>query len=118
MRRDVDPNSNQLAEFESTRALLKFWQRQVNSMAWNIEDGAIEDKSVMVRTVDKPHETVLKLLGVGSSGLSEAMQFPTTQRELYDKLQLRLMVYKDKIEVKAVFPIPDILNQECTVARD
>jgi hypothetical protein len=34
-----------LAEFESTRALLKFWQRQVNSMAWNTEDGAIEDKS-------------------------------------------------------------------------
>ena len=71
----------------------------------------------MVRTVDKPHETVLKLLGVGSSDLSEAMQFPTTQRELFDKLQLRLVVFKDKIEVKAVFSMPDILNQECTVAE-
>ena len=36
LRRDVDPN--QLAELESTRALLKFWQRQVNSMAWNTEN--------------------------------------------------------------------------------
>ncbi len=45
MRRDVDPNSNQLAELESTRALLKFWQRRGNSMAWNTEDGVIEDKS-------------------------------------------------------------------------
>jgi hypothetical protein len=55
------------------------------------------------------------LLGVGSNDLSEAMQFPTTQRELFDKIQLRLVVFKDKIEVKAVFPMPDIKNQECTV---
>jgi site-specific DNA recombinase len=113
LRRDVDPN--QLAELESTRALLKFWQRQVNSMAWNTEN-ATEDKSIMDRTVDRPHETVLKLLGVGSNDLSEAMQFPTTQRELFDKLQVRLVVFQDKIEVKAVFSMPDILNQECTVA--
>jgi len=113
IRREADPN--QLAELESTRSLLKYWQRQINSMAWNVEDGSIEDKSVMVRTVDKPHETILKLLGVGSNDLSEAMQFPTTQRELFDKIQLRLVVFKDKIEVKAVFPMPDIKNQECTV---
>jgi hypothetical protein len=43
------------------------------------------------------------------------MQFPTTQRELFDKLQLRLIVFKDKIEVKAVFPIPDIMLHECTL---
>jgi site-specific DNA recombinase len=116
LRREIDPN--QLAELESTRALMNFWQRQVNAITWNLEDGTIEDKRVMVRTVDKPHEMVLKLLGVGSGDLSEAMQFPTTQRELFDKLQLRLIVFKDKIEVKAVFPMPDIQNQECTLARD
>ena len=112
LRRETDPN--QLAELESTRGLLRFWQNQVNSMAWNLEDGAIEDKSVMVRTMDEPHNTVLKLLGIGDSELSERMKFPTTQRELFDKLQLRLIVFKDKIEVKAVFPMPDILYQEYT----
>jgi hypothetical protein len=86
-------------------------------MAWNLEDGAIEDKSVMIRTMDEPHNTVLKLLGFGDSELSDIMQFPTTQRELFDKLQLRLVVFKDKIEVKAVFPMPDILYQEYTSAR-
>jgi hypothetical protein len=116
LRKDVDPN--QLAELESTRGLLKFWQNQVNSMAWNLEDPAIEDKSVMVRTMDEPHNTVLKLLGIGDSELSDRMQFPTTQRELFDKLQLRLVVFKDKIEVKALFPMPDIKNQECTFTRD
>jgi site-specific DNA recombinase len=115
LRRETDPN--QLVELESTRGLLRFWQNQVNSMAWNLEDGAIEDKSVMVRTMDEPHNTVLKLLGIGDNELSDRVQFPTTQRELFDKLQLRLIVFKDKIEVKAVFPMPDILYQEYTSAR-
>jgi hypothetical protein len=84
-------------------------------MAWNLEDGAIEDKSVMVRIMDEPHNTVLKLLDIGDNDLSERMQFPTTQRELFDKLQLRLIVFKDKIEVKAVFTMPDITRQECTL---
>jgi site-specific DNA recombinase len=113
LRRDVDPN--QLAELESTRALLKFWQRQVNSMAWNTEK-ANEDEILMDRVVDKPHTRILQMLGLGYSELSEEMQFPLTQRELFDKLQIRLVVFSDKIEVKALFSMPDILNQECTVA--
>ncbi len=116
LRKDVDPN--QLSELESTRGLLRFWQNQVNSLAWNLEDGAIEDKSAMIRTMDAPHNAVLMLLGIGDNELSDKMQFPTTQRELFDKLQLRLVVFKDKIEVKAVFPMPDIKNQECTFTRD
>ncbi len=115
IRRESDPE--QLAELESTRGLLKFWQNQINSMAWNLEDGAVEDKRVMVRTVDEPHTTILKLLGIGDTSLSDVMQFPTTQRELFDKLQLRLVVFGDRIEVKAVFPLPDISFQECTSAR-
>jgi len=67
---------------------------------------------------DEPHKNVLKLLDIGNDELSDNMQFPTTQRELFDKLQLRLVVFKDKIEVKAVFPMPDIKNQECTFTRD
>jgi hypothetical protein len=116
LRRETDPN--QLSELELTRGLLRFWQNQIYSMAWNLEDGAIEDKSVMIRTMDEPHKNVLKLLDIGNGELSDTMQFPTTQRELFDKLQLRLVVFKDKIEVKAVFPMPDIKNQECTLTRD
>jgi hypothetical protein len=66
--------------------------------------------------MDEPHNTVLKLLGFGDTELSDKMQFPTTQRELFDKL--RLVVFKDKIEVKAIFPMPDIKNQECTFTRE
>ena len=71
----------------------------------------------MFKVTDEPHHKVRKLLELGDSDLSEGMQFPTTQRELFDKLQLRLIVFKDKIEVKAIFPMPDILNSEYTVAE-
>jgi len=74
-----------------------------------------EDNRVMFKVTDEPHKKVRKLLDIGGSDLSERMQFPTTQRELYDKLQLRLIVFKDKIEVKAVFPISDIMPQECNL---
>ena len=111
LRRETDPN--EMAELESTRSLLRFWQRQVKSFTWNQEDPSTEER-VMVRVIDKPHANILQKLGLGYSELSEDFQFPLTQRELFDKLQLRLVVFKDKIEVKAVFPIPDIMPQECT----
>ncbi|MFY9812866.1 MAG: hypothetical protein WAK43_01785, partial [Dehalococcoidales bacterium] len=108
----ADPN--ELGELESTRGYLRFWQNQVTEMKKNLEEPD-EDKRVMFKTTDEPHKKVRTMLNVGDNDLSERMQFPTTQRELFDKLQLRLIVFKDKIEVKAVFPMPDITYQECTL---
>ena len=51
-------DSAQIEELERTQGLLRFWEDQVNSMAWNTEN---EDGS-MVRLVDKPHRTVLALI--------------------------------------------------------
>jgi site-specific DNA recombinase len=115
LRRETDPD--QLAELELTRGYLKFWQNQVTEMKNNLEEPD-EDKRVMFKVTDEPHKKVMKLLDLGNGELSDGMQFPTTQRELFDKLQLRLIVFKDKIEVKAIFAMPDILNQECTFTRD
>jgi site-specific DNA recombinase len=112
LRREADPN--ELGELESTRGYLKFWQNQVTEMKKNLEEPD-EDKRVMFKMTDEPHKKVRKLLDIGDNDLSERMQFPTTQRELFDKLQLRLIVFKDQIEVKAVFPMPDIARQECTL---
>jgi site-specific DNA recombinase len=112
LRREVDPN--ELGELELTRGYLKFWQNQITEMKKNLEEPD-ENKRVMFKMTDEPHKKVRKLLDIGDSDLSERMQFPTTQRELFDKLQLRLIVFKDKIEVKAVFTMPDITRQECTL---
>jgi hypothetical protein len=68
----------------------------------------------MVRTVDMPHDNVLNILGIDSKEMSDALQFPATKRELLDKLQVRLVVFHDRIEINAVFPINPIIRQKFT----
>jgi len=79
-------------------------------MSWNLET----EDSQMVRIVDKPHYNVLKILGLDSVDMTKAFQFPSTRRELLDKLQVRVVVFPDRVEVNAVFPIDPIICQKCT----
>ncbi|MBL7166243.1 MAG: recombinase family protein, partial [Dehalococcoidales bacterium] len=108
IRAEIDPA--QIQELESTRGLLRFWQGQMESMAWNTE----EEDGRMVRLVDTPHKTVLRLAGLESASLSESMQFPATRRELLQKLQVQVVVFHDRIDVKAIFPIEPVYHQKCT----
>lgn len=108
VKNEIDPA--QLEELEHTRNMLEFWQRQLQSMAWNTEN---EDGS-MVRVVDKPHETALKIVGIEDNDLTKALFFPATKRELLDKVQVRLVVFMDRVEVKAIFPIEPI---DCQLFR-
>lgn len=66
----------------------------------------------MVRTVDKPHETVLKILGLDDEDISKAMHFPATRLEILKKLQLKVVVLPGRIELNAVFPIEAIECQK------
>jgi len=100
----------QIKELERTQGLLRFWEKQVNSMAWNTEN---EDGS-MERLVDKPHRAVLTLINAEDEDISDAVQFPSVKRELLDMLQVRLVAYEDRVEVKAIFPIEVISRQLCT----
>jgi hypothetical protein len=108
MRSNLDPA--QMRELEESRASLKFWEDQLKSMAWNTEN---EDGS-MVRLVDHPHEEVLKLISLENREITKSMGFPASRRELLDKLQVKLVVMAERIEVKALFPIQPIEHQLCT----
>ena len=108
LKSEIDPA--QLQELEHTRSMLQFWQGQLQSMAWNTEN---EDGS-MVRVVDKPHDTALKIVGIEDNSLTKTLFFPATKRELLDKLQVRVVVFMDRAEVKAVFPIEPI---DCQLFR-
>ena len=90
-------DSAQIEELERTQGLLRFWEDQVNSMAWNTEN---EDGS-MVRLVDKSHRTVLALINAEDKDISDAVQFPVVKKELLDMLQVRFVAYEDRIEVQA-----------------
>jgi len=56
----------------------------------------------------------LKIVGFEGKDISKVVQFPATRRELLDKLQVRVIVFRDRIEVKAVFPIEPIYCHKCT----
>ena len=98
IRTEVDPA--QIEELESTRGMLRFWESQLQSMDWNTED----EGGSMIKVMDKPHKTVLKIVGFEDKDISKVVQFPATRRELLDKLQVRAIV----------FPIEPIYCQKCT----
>ena len=79
-------------------------------MAWNTEN---EDGS-MIRVIDKTHKAVLQLLGFESTDIRKSLHFPATKCELLDKLQVQVVVFRDRIEVKAIFPIEPIYSQKYT----
>ena len=79
-------------------------------MAWNTED----ENGQMIRNVDRPHKTVLRLVGFESRDVSKAVGYPGTKREQLDMLQVRLMAYEDRVEVNAVVTIEPIERLLCT----
>ena len=82
-------------------------------MVWNTEN---EDGS-MVRVVDKPHKTALRIVGFEDKEANNILHFPATRRELLDMLQVRIVVFMDRIEIKAVFSIEPIDYQMYTSTR-
>ncbi len=108
LKAEIDPA--QIAELESTRGVLRFWESQIEEMARNTEN---EDGSMM-RSYDGPHEKALTLIGFGNKTLSDTMGFPTSKRDLFNKLQMRLVVFNDRIEINGLFPIEPINIQLCT----
>ncbi len=108
LRAKIDPA--QIEELESTRGILRFWEGQIKSMAWNTEN---EDGS-MIRLTDRPHQAALKVIGFEDSTRGATMGFPASKREMLNKLQMHLVVFDDRINVNSLFPIAPINNQLCT----
>ncbi len=69
----------------------------------------------MTRVADGPHEMALRIAGLDSQDITRTMRFPATNRELVELLQIRLVVFEDRIDVKAVFPIEPVEHQSCTL---
>lgn len=79
-------------------------------MAWNTE----EEDGRMVRLVNTPRKAVLQIVGLGSTDVSRSVQFPATPRELLQKLQVRVVVFHDRIDINVIFTIEPIYHQKCT----
>ena len=108
MRANIDPE--QLAKLESTQSILRFWESQLKAMAWNPEN---EDGS-RVMVAEKPHKLALNVVGLDDKELTDTLGFPASRRELLDKLQVKVVIFPDRAEVKAVFNISPICYQSYT----
>jgi site-specific DNA recombinase len=102
IRNEVDPV--QVEELEQTSAKLRFWQKRLDSMTWNTET----DDGQKVRVVDEPHKVVLSAIGLDDKDLADTLHFPTTRRKVLDMLLVRVIVFMDRVEIKAVLPIEPI----------
>ena len=112
LRAAVDPA--QLSKLEDTRKALDYWEYQSRGMrAWNTEN----EDGTMFKQVYQTHEEALKLVGLDDPDRSKLEGFPTSKRQLLDKLQIRLSVFDDRVEVKSLFPVQPIGIQPCTSAR-
>jgi site-specific DNA recombinase len=112
LRAAVDPA--QIAQLENTRKLLDYWEYQARGMVnWNLEN----EDGTMYRLVFQTHDEVLKLVERDDPDQSKAEGFPTSKRQMLDKLQVRLSVFDDRVEVKSLFPVQPIGIQPCTSAR-
>jgi site-specific DNA recombinase len=112
LRAAVDPA--QIAQLENTRKLLDYWEYQARGMVnWNLEN----EDGTMYRLVFQTHDEVLKLVERDDPDQSKAEGFPTSKRQMLDKLQVRLSVFDDRVEVKSLFPVEPIGIQQCTSVR-
>jgi hypothetical protein len=57
---------------------------------------------------------VLRILGLDDEDIAETLHFPAMRRKLLDKLQVKVVVFCDRIELNAIFPLEPILCQKCT----
>jgi len=106
VRANIDPG--QLSELETTQSMLRFWESRVKEMAWNTEN---EDGS-RVMMAEKPHKLVSNIIGLEDKEMTDVLGFPTNRRDILDKLQVKVIVFPDRIDVKAIFSIPPICYQK------
>ncbi len=107
VRSEIDPK--QVDELEQTRGILSFWESQLRTMLWNTTD----EEGHMTRNMNTPHRNALKIVGLNSKEVGSVMHFPGTRRELLDRLGVRVIVFPDRVEVKAVFNIDPVDSSLC-----
>jgi len=106
IKSEIDPA--QIEELERTSAMLRFWQKQLQALDWDTET----EDGQKIRVVDEPHKIALTIVGLDDKSLSDILHFPANRRGVLDLLQVRVIVFMDRVEIKAVFPIEPIGCQE------
>jgi len=105
IRNEIDPA--QIEDLEQTKSDIQFWSDRRAYMVWNLKN----EDGTDFRLVDWPHEAMFEAIELKDGDKVKHKHFPKNKREVLDLLHVQLMVYTDRIEIKAIFPIEPIKKQ-------
>jgi site-specific DNA recombinase len=108
IRSEIDPK--QLEELQQTRTVLGFWERQLKSMLWNL----VDEEGHTLGEAGRPYKNVLTIVGLDDKEVGEFLQFPSSRRALLDRLQVRVIVFPDRADIKALFDVEPVESQVCS----
>ena len=97
IRANMEPA--RIVELESITQTLEYWQTQFQS-----PDCSTESDHGGLKLLEKT-KPAIKIYGFEDINLTESLTSPTLQRQILDKIQVKLVVFNDRIEVKCQIPI-------------
>lgn len=113
IRQEIDPA--QIDELENTKIWLSFWlkrKRELNLRLNFIADGAPDEAEQQNHQASKVAAVLLGMADIDNDSLRDETGSPTTKRQLFNYLQLTVIPFSDRIEIRAALPIKDIDIQD------
>jgi site-specific DNA recombinase len=96
LKANMDPS--RIVELESITKTLEYWHNRFQSPAW-----ITEDNSGGLKLLEKT-KPIIKIYGFEEIDVIESLPSPVLKRQILDKLQVKLVVFTDRIEVKCQIP--------------
>jgi hypothetical protein len=113
IRQEIDPA--QIAELENTKSWLSFWQNRKHELDLRlnlIAEGATDEVEQQNRQASKVAAVLLGMADIDNDNLRDETGSPTTKRQLFDYLQLEVIPFSDRIDIKAALTIKSIDFQD------
>ena len=118
IRQEIDPI--QIKELEDTKTWLSFWEKRKRELDLRLSfvpDGAPDETAQQYNQASKVAEVLLGMAGIDDDALRDEVGSPTTKRQLLDYLQMTVIPFEDRIELKAAIPVGEIVKQEYSSIR-
>jgi hypothetical protein len=113
IRQEIDPA--QIDELENTKSWLSFWQNRKHELDLRlnlIAEGATDEVEQQNRQASKVASVLLGMADIDNDNLRDETGSPTTKRQFFDYLQLEVIPFLDRIDIKAALPIKSIDFQD------
>jgi hypothetical protein len=95
---DIDPSK--LSELANVDETLNYWQQKLQSFLPAID----HDNGGGLKLLTQPKQTI-EITGLENIDIEACSRFTTLKREIMDKLQTKMVIFKDRIEIHCQIPM-------------